>query len=343
MNQLYKNAENVMKGRGNTTNVDADYQYYNVNIINNDEPNGKQLKFSENRVISVLTNPSQYKTACVRFDIPSINIPILFFNNYNFQIQLTYGITTITKSLIYIPNSVTNRYAPLLPIFDFNEINQNVNTALASAKADLDALYPALSVFDAPFTTYAASTELYTLNCEQAGYDNNLPNTIGINFSTDLNVLYANLQTFNFQNGFFKMIVIDTFYNKFVYQTKPYFGMVQTQPSLELWSEINKIIIFSNSIPLRQELQPTQDDVTQRVLFDFSIAGKPDRTVIQYFPQGPVRYYDLLSQYPLTQIDIEIRWSNSRGETFPIYINVGQNASVKIQFVKNIELRLEGE
>lgn len=117
--------------------------------------------------------------------------------------------------------------------------------------------------------------------------------------------------------------------------------MQQSQPSLELFADIQKIVVFSNSIPIVQELQPTQDDVTRRVLFDFNVTGIPDKGVINYFPQGPLRYYSLVSNYPLKQIDCEIRWEAKDGQTYPININIDNTASIKILFQKKIGLRLD--
>ena len=50
----------------------------------------------------------------------------------------------------------------------------------------------------------------------------------------------------------------------------------------------------------------------------------------------------MLSDYPMTQVDCEFVWADSEGNTFPIYLNVNDNASMKLQFVKKINLRLEG-
>jgi hypothetical protein len=63
---------------------------------------------------------------------------------------------------------------------------------------------------------------------------------------------------------------------------------------------------------------------------------------LQFFLQGPPRYSDLLSDYPMTTIDCEFTWADSEGNTYAIYLNVNDNATMKLQFVKRILIRLNG-
>jgi len=341
-NALNLAAMNLTQGKLSTVNDDGDFVYYNVNIVNKDQPDGKIAKFSENRVTPILQKPSDYNLCCVRFQLPSINIPILFFDNYSFSIRLERGAFSVSKPLIYVPNSVTNTYAPKLPIYNYQDIVNSLNTALVAAKTDLDILDPAAIPFDAPFVTYDASTSLFDLNAESAGYENSLPTPIKIIYSAALFTLFTNVQDFFLNPSFTQIIVQNNFNNSYVYNLKPYLYMRQSQPSLELWSEISRVVILSNSIPIRQELQPTQDDVVKRVLFDFNVTGAPDKGKITFFLQGPPRYLDLLSDYPLTQMDAEFTWQNAEGFSYPIYLNLNDSATMKIQFVKKIGLRLDG-
>ena len=341
-NALNLAALNLSQGKTSTMNDDGDFVYYNINIVNKTEPDGKSAKFSENRVSPVLTKPSDYNMCCVRFQLPSINIPILFFDNYSFSIKLERGAFSVSKTLIYIPNGAVNVYAPKQPVYEYQEIVNSLNVAFLSAKADLNALDPGAIPFDAPFVTYDASTSLFDLNAETAGYENTLPNPIKIIYSADLFTLFTNVQDFFLSPAFTQVIVQYNFNNSYIYNLKPYLFMRQSQPSLELWSEINRIVILSNSIPVRQELVGVQEDVTKRVLFDFNVSGIPDKGRITFFLQGPPRYLDLLSDYPLTQMDAEFTWQDSNGNSYPIYLNLNDSVTMKLQFMKKIQLRLEG-
>ena len=343
---LIKTANSISMRKTNMNADSSDTIYYNIVLRNENEDGGKQLIFSENRTVPVLSNPQEYDLACVRMLIPSFNIPLLFFPSDNFYVKLKYGSFEVQTDLQYIPNATSNPFASFnkLPVYDYSEITQSLNNALATAKTSLDGLVPT-AAFDAPFMTYEASTQLFSLNAETAGYDESLGpgNYIEIIFSAKLFEFYTNLQDF-FLNEFETRInVYDAFNNSTTFNGKPYLFMQQSQPSLELFSDLRKIVVFSNSIPIVPELQPTQDNVTRRVLFDFNVTGTADKSSISYYPQGPLRFYNMVSSYELKQIDCEIRWESQDGETYPIFINKGTTASLKLMFQKKIRLRLEQE
>ena len=344
MNSLIQTASEVSLKKRNNNSDTSDQIYYNIIIRNERDQSGKRLVFSENRTVPIVNNPSDYDLACVRLLVPSFNIPLLFFPDNNFYVKLKYGAVEVQTDLVWVPNSSNNPFANVgkLPVYDFSEITQSLNTALETCKTSLDGVAPT-GAFDKPFVTYDAPSELFSLNAEKAGYDQDLGvgSYIEIIFSAKLFEYYTNLQDFFLNQDETRLAVYDTFDNSTTFNAKPYFSMQQSQPSLELFSDIQKIVVFSNSIPIVQELQPTQDDVTRRVLFDFNVTGVADKSVISFFPQGPLRYYSLTSNYPLKQIDAEIRWEAKDGQTYPITINLDTTASIKILFQKKISIRLD--
>ena len=346
MNSLIQTASEVAKGKRNNNADSSDTIYYNITIRNENEPAGKPLRFSENRTVPVVNNPQNYDLACVRLLVPAFNIPLLFFPENNFYVKLKYGAVEVQTDLVWIPNATTSpsAYGSKLPVYDYSEITQSLNNALQTCKTALDGVAPT-AAFDAPFMTYDAPSELFSLNAEQAGYDQDLgPNNyIEIIFSAKVFEYYTNLQDFFLNDDETRISVYDTFNNSITFNGKPYLFMQQSQPSLELFSDIQKLVVFSNSIPIVQELQPAQDDVTRRVLFDFNVTGVADKGVISFFPQGPLRYYSLVSSYPLKQIDCEIRWESKSGETYTIFINQNTTASLKLLFQKKIRLRLDDD
>ena len=340
---LMKTVNQISSGTKNQNSDNQDNIYYNIIIRNTDEEE-KELKFSENRTVPILDIPSNYELACVRAFVPSFNIPLLFFPETNFFVKLKYGAVEVQKDLVYIPNATFNPYANInkLPVYDFSEITQSLNNALQDAKTDLDALAPT-AAFDFPFMTYDAPSQLFTLNAEIAGYDESLGtgNYIEIYFSARLFEYYANLQDFFVSDNETRIIVRDTFDNETTFNGKPYYKMTQSQPTLELFNDIQKLVFLSNTLPVVPELQPSQEDVTRRAFFDLNVTGIADKSGISFFPQGPLRYYSLISDYPLKQVDCEIRWESKTGETFPIFISKDSSASLKLLFQKRIALRLD--
>lgn len=338
---------NALRPITKTVETNGDNLYYNVNIFNEDEPIGKLAKFSENRVTPILTDPSLYEFATVRFSVPSIKIPLLFFkdNFYFIKLRDTVSGTEVQKFLVYTPNSVPslNLYANIgkQPIFDYSEMTVALNNALSDAFDDLLIAEPAIPATEAPFFTYDAPSELFSLNAEKVGYDDEVVGTVEIILSATIFSLYTNLQDFFLTATETKLRVYDTFNNSTTFNAKDYYEMQQSQPSLELFAEISKVQLLSSSIPVRQELQGTQKDIKERVLTDFNISGTPDKGVISFFPQGPLRYYDLLSNYPMKQIDCQFRWVSKSGESFEIFIPEGESATAKFQMRLKLEHRLE--
>jgi len=69
------------------------------------------------------------------------------------------------------------------------------------------------------------------------------------------------------------------------------------------------------------------------VLTDFEpLAGSPDRGVVQYFPQGPLRWYNLLGNVPLRAITIQVVYTDERGVTRPILVGYEDTFTLKIEF-----------
>ena len=324
---------------------DIDYSYYNVNISNSDNI-PIVAKFSENRVQPILENPSLYELTVARFSVPSNNIPLLFFKNdyYVKLIDQASGLSVQTP-LVWIQNNTVNVYASTgrLPVYDFSEITESLNIAFKQCYTDLNVLTGGTLANIEPFMVYDPTTQLFTLNAETVGYDDKVANTVQIVFSSSLFYVYNNLQDFFLSPDETRIRVYDTFTNTAIVNGVTVLQMVQSQPTLELFSDIAKIELISNSIPVRPELVGGQLDVRKRLITDFNVTGVADKGVISFFPQGPLRYYDMLSTYPLREIDLEFRFQTKDGETYEIFIDKDDAATCKIMFKKKIKHRLNLE
>ncbi len=332
-----------LKNQKNGSDI-SDTAYYNVNIHNADESDGKIARFSENRVTPILDNPSKYEFSVVRFSVPSINIPLLFFrDDYYVKLKDPVSGTVIQTNLVWIPNATSNLYIAQgkQPVYDYSEVTQSLNIALATCYADLLAAEPGIPATEPPFFTYDATTKLFRLNAEKIGYDNDTANTVEIIISATLFNMYNNFQDFFLNANETQLLVYDTFTNSDTINGTSIFFMQQSQNTLELFADIVKIELISNSIPIRTELIGNQKDVKKRILTDFNVTGEPDKGIINFFPQGPLRWYDMLSTYPLKQIDMEFKFIVQSGEEFPIYINLGDSATAKLEFKRKIQNRLE--
>lgn len=323
----------------NETNV-----YYNVRIDENNSnqkgSNGVPIaSFKENRVEPILEDPSEYVLAIERFKVPAFDIPILLWEDNKYDVTLKFGATSITKILQFIPNSnVPDLYGD--SIWNYQELLDSLNQALEDAYTDLKLAEPLAPPTEAPFVTYEASSQLFIFNAEQL-YDVNGPPTIEVEFNADL----AGLFSFRFFNQVqpypsqFKIIIKNNYNNSTTINGKPYYSTYQQFITLSLWNSLASIVFETDTIPVSQELQPGQTNITRRIVTDFEPLESPNnREAFQFYPQGPLRYYDLESKYPLTSIDIRVSWLDRTGKSYPIYISSDNIVTVKILFRKRAEI-----
>ena len=334
------NPSKITGNQKNTNQDDQSYIYYNV-FIQGDEQ-GKEAKFSENRTVPILSDPSQYELSVIRFSVSSFNIPISFYDT-NQYIKLEYGTSSVQKILEYIQPStpgLINFYAPKLPIYQFATYVQSLNNALKDAFDDLLILEPGMPSTESPYMTFDASSGLFTMNAEKAGYGEDLLNRVNIIFSYNLFKQYNSFDNFFLNELETRIVIRDTFTNSIDFGGVPYYFMTQSYSTLENITTVTRLVFLSNSIPVNQELIGGQSDVQERIITDFLLEGVTSRGAIIFNPQGPLRYYNLLSNYPLRNIDLNIRFQTSDSETYPVILTSGTNASVKIQFRKQISQRL---
>lgn len=311
--------------------MNPDNIYYNIEVRNK-EGTFDQLKYSENRTIPILNKADDYELAVVRFNLPAQLIPIFIWpGNNTFFITLEYNNTVITKYLQFIPNSSGSDFYGDT-IWEYQELITIMNKALTDAFTDLQTAEPTIPINESPFITLNQDTRL----CILYTHTNFFGSLIKLNFS---NNLYT-----RFFNSFWAhyIPVTDTF--EIQLQTDQgeetingisYFLTKQSFSTLALWSDIKSIIFQTFKIPVQTELEQGQGNVTRLVITDFNVGSDiNDRTNIQYFPQGPLRYYDLQSNKELREIDLFVNWEDKKGKTYPLYIQDNEVFTMKIKFTK---------
>jgi hypothetical protein len=109
-------------------------------------------------------------------------------------------------------------------------------------------------------------------------------------------------------------------------------------------SELKSIEFLTSSIPVNRELQGDQKNITTDFLTDFQpiesekwYAGG----VLSFFPQGPLRYLDLLAKDELHRFDLVINWRSKSGVSYPYYLQGDQSLTVKVLFRKKLEYLLK--
>jgi hypothetical protein len=326
---------------------EPDNIYYNVKIDGVGERENT-ARFSETRVQAVLENPTEYELAVVRFSVPSRIVPIMFFRDGNpangYTPEQRYTVTMSFDGVdetIQLSHIITELPKPLYgqpTIWTYASFIQSLNQALIECFANLKALKPAAPPTAPPFMSYFQTSERFSLYAP-IEYDTDGPPTIDLYFNPELERLFDSMQIIYNRDEpdakRFKYIIRSNNLNLTTHLGNPYYIMYQDSTSLFLWNEIQSLQFETNSIPVNPEYLSSQKNIIRRVITDFEPASNaPSAQVIQYFPQGPLRFYDLNSSYPLKQIDLNVSWIDRKGITRPIYVREEDPLTVKLRFRK---------
>ncbi len=124
-----------------------------------------------------------------------------------------------------------------------------------------------------------------------------------------------------------------------------YWSITSEYNTFQLWDSLRKIVIISNTMPVRTEGIPSANPASPGlssglpILSDFVLdlqqAGD-SRSIAHYNPQT-YKLVDLVSDLPLTKIDIQLFWQDRNQNLYPIKLSSFQTASIKLGFFrKNI-------
>ena len=104
---------------------------------------------------------------------------------------------------------------------------------------------------------------------------------------------------------------------------------------LDNWSSLVSILFQTNTVPVASEIIGSQSNEQILVLGDYIHLPNVNRTqYYNFISKAPIRLCDLNSSYPLSQMDVTIRWFNKEGDSEIIIISPDQNARMKLVFVR---------
>ena len=309
-------------------NVGEEQLYYNI-AIGGDSDVPTLAKFNINRVDQILTNPSDWVISVESFTIPLFSIPLFqFFLGQNFFVTLEYNGSSVTKQLIYIPSGIGLAPVQNGPVYSYQNFIQTYNIALKDAFADLLVLQPLIPATRAPFITLRGN--LLSINAE-AGYESNLPNPINLFFNKACASQFPSLPQFFETNDRIQYL----FVNQYTNFNGGLFKMTQSIEGISTWSSLNRILLETNTIPVDKQLVGAQNDIQIQVIEDFIVLPDPNRPLdLTFSPVGPFRINSLTSNYPLSNIDVNIRWFSDEGESQIIILPANKQAQIKLRFTK---------
>jgi hypothetical protein len=345
------NKINIMSATQNNLN---DHNYLDITIqgapaIDPDDNIIVRAEYKENRTEAILAVPNEWEMGVVRFSVPSDNIPLFNFLNNTYKVRLydpafpaNVYIAFVTYTTIHGPSP----YGPTFqPIFTYSEFIDRINVALSSAYAILkgvNAAFPG-TLGNPPLLQYDPVSKIVSLYAEIAGWDNNVathPLAGRILFNESLLAYFPGLQTNIFPisfPGYTNIVVRSRVGNTVTYNTLQYYIMQSDFIDVLNWDEVAQVVITTTSVPIIPEQKAVgnnQNAVFQALLTDFNFAGVGFREAgrLTFYNQANIRYYDMISDHPMTQFDLQFQFADLAGNIFPIFISQGDSANIKILF-----------
>jgi len=307
-------------------------------------------EFNSTRSDTILDKCSDYKLAITRFTVPS-NIPnllmpsdVILAQSYNVAIQ--WEATVITERLEYVPWRVGDFYPR--SIYSITHWIAMVNTAYKKAHLAMKIAEPTYSPIIEPFLVFnrdkASSVGFYI----PAEFIHTNTNSARILMSGNVQLIglngipaRADFTDFNIYGTPHWVYVDDWLYNRYTSASpdppgQDFYIINSEFDPRENFNQITNIIFSTSSIPTAPELIAGNSAVTRRIITDFTIAGQISNvgTPITYTPSGPLRYYNMISDGPLRDIDLQVFIEYQNNELIPLYLLSGDSFELKIEFIK---------
>jgi len=314
--------------------------------------------FNNTRSDAIISKCSDYKVAVIRWNIPS-NFPLFLCPDQSelsrhYNVSLSFKTTTKTTSLIYIDLNTGSPYPRSI-----NFISQwvdMINIAYETCHNELKLAEPTYSALIPPTINYDSdSTSRISLYAPIEFVENNVNNAkIKIQNSAFILGLQGLSSSKNFVNvgdGItdITFIIHQTLTNYYKtslpYPIQEFIIITSEYDSSPAFNGLNSLIFETSSIPVVSELVGSGTQIIRRVLTDFFVGGSQSSTqgeVLSYYPDGPLRFYNLESDEELRTISVIPLIEFSNGEVFPIYIDSQQSWGVKLVFQRRSPLEKLG-
>jgi len=355
-------------------NESPDIFYLDVQVsnINSDGQLTSTLaEYNQSRILPYLFNPEKYYGSIVQFnltntDAPILNVPIVpNQSNVNlsiYNIYLTYGVSTYTSPVIFIPQT---KVAPIPPapsqtsnglqdnqnfyysIYNYSYFAFLVNNAISTAWTQLKIDYPSLPSSIIPYIKFDPTTNLFSLYSPNNIFNQDLPSSVKLYFNGPLYTLFSYFPayTVNLNSLTLKQIVITN--NNSVVDSSGVNILTQESPSINLFSQIISIVITSQFLPVirSQIFRPTiyyaneiasqnNNSQSQNILLEYSLEDNIYYKNIVYNPTAQYRVFELTGENPLFNLDFKFWYRTVYGTLEPIYLNSGTYLSLKIGFFR---------
>jgi hypothetical protein len=297
-------------------------------------PNGVPASYFSTNIIFTPSN---------NFPPPVQNQPLQVITPYYyiFQYQILVDMLNTALSTVYISSGLAGlNPGYLAPYFEFNPVTALFSLIVPSFMSQ-SFPFPSIKIFfNEALASFLFSFNIFgnfpTDNIHQFGFD------------------YYFILTPSISNQYYPpgVTVPATTIPPLTPATSFYYKYTQEYSVLEYWTSLRKIIIISNTIPVKNEYVPATNNISSGnidvdqsgvnvsypILTDFvpsiSFLAGESRSIAYYVPTSQYRLVDLISTNPLQKIDIKIFWEDRDGNLYPLELSVFQQASLKLGFFR---------
>jgi hypothetical protein len=336
----------------NTNNV-----HYNA-IINNPSGSGVlvPMEFEQNHNQAVILDPTKYTLCVERFNIPGNALPLFFFKDGKYSVTLSFGGDDYRTDLVYVPIASPSFDPGSQPVYYFTQMVTAFNTAFVASFDALKLAHPVGTPDHPPVLIYNSVTQLFSFVVPRT-YDPTGGPTIEVYLNYDSAILFENIQFFslsrNDPNGKDSRLIVENLYNNYypvatdptvnfvgASGTYPAYQFTSLFPYFRQWNQLKSIVITTQSIPCRREivaLDGSDQSSYINMLTDFTPQINSTADILStfyFYPQGPYRLIDLVSQVPLYRFDFKIYWSSFDGKLYQMYVTPGNEVNIKFLFMK---------
>jgi len=346
------------------------------NLASNQTP--PTASYNQARTIPYLKNPEDYYGAIMSFYINDTSIPVItpdiqpYQSNPNltvYSIVLQYGTDIASQDVFFTPQNLVaevplgpSLYPDGLPNYKTGYYNIQsytffmalVNTAFASAYTTLRALNPALPAGAQPVINYDPATRLFSITGKNSLYNNvTAVEPIIIYMNSPLYHLFEFANYYTTVNGYNTNQIIMNSDTCTIDLTNDTMTNVQEVYSVDLWNTVTNIVITSSYIPSVQTnignpevyyndsplpIQ-TNNSNTRQILLDFPFTLNSVNQPISYVPTAQYQVFEMNSSEPLYNLDWTMWYRARTGLLYPVFLNSGTVASLKMGFFKKATFR----
>jgi len=294
-------------------------------------------------------------------ETPIVNPTDINRGVYTFTLEYN-GIFSNQVNYIYIPQVIdtdippyptpTQTFGPYYFIYNYGVWIDIMNVALSTAFVDLQSKTGgALASCATPFFNYNPTTQLISLYTDAAFFENTVATPVFIYFnsisSQNFNGFQWNEQTIGSSNGADCLFTIKN-RNTLNHQTLNsvlYNVLSQEFVALGYLSQLKRIVITTNMNVISEldyvnNPSAIQNINYQSVLTDYipDLSGPNEAGIVSkifiYNAPSLYRVFEFKDRTPLYAVSLRVYWTDQLGNTYPLQLAKGLNASFKLMFIK---------